>query len=192
MVINFIRFMIVLPLSVYNVLILIKAGKQSQRNPKIRLSVLIGLLAEFFQGLPLGPTSSQKHLVRNISAFGVPDEAGLLCCTWSEVVIAAFLANGGHYSQIKLSIMIIVNQSTLQMRISKLGSLESESGGILDACRRWSKGYRLGTVRAGSGIARKIGVGVRKSLGWVVCGWACGLLSAHFGCITNDHETNKD
>lgn len=113
LVINFIGSMIVLPLSVYYVLILIKAGKQSQRYPKIRLSVLIGLFAEFFKGLPLGPTSSQKHLIRNIPAFRVPNKASLLSSTGSEVIIAAFLANGWHYSQIKLSIMIIVNQSTL-------------------------------------------------------------------------------
>lgn len=102
--------MIIPPLSIYNVLILIKPSKQSQRYSKIRLPVLIGLFAEFLQGLPFGPAASQKHLVRNVPALRVPNKASLLRCARSEVVIAAFLANGGHYLQIKLSIMIIVNQ----------------------------------------------------------------------------------
>lgn len=191
MIINFIRFMIVLPLSVYNVLILVKTGKQSQRYSEIRLAVLIGLLAEFFQGLPLGPTSSQKHLIRNILALRVPNKASLLSGTGSEVVIAAFLANGWHYSQIKLSIMIIVNQSTLQMCISKWGSLGLESDGILDVCRRWLKGYRLKRAGTENGSERRIAVGVMKFSDWAAWSWVCSLLSLRFGCITNDQGTGK-
>lgn len=78
------------------------------------------------------------------------------------------------------------------MRISKWGFLGLESDGIRGACRIWLKGYHLGKVGVGNGNERKIGVGVMKFFGWVVCYCVCSLISMRFGCIPNVHETSKD
>lgn len=75
------------------------------------------------------------------------------------------------------------------MRISKVGSLGLELGGISGVCRRWLKGCRLGRVGVGNGRIRMGGKGGMRFWGLGVWGWVCSLLSLRFGCITNDRGT---
>lgn len=91
------QFGIIPPVSIDNVLILIIASEEGQRDPKVDLSMLIGFLIEFLYGLPFGPTASDQHLLRVLLALGVPNEAGLFGGAGAVVVVAAVLANGWHF-----------------------------------------------------------------------------------------------
>lgn len=97
LVISDCQFGIIPPVSIDNVFVLIIPCEESQRDPKVDLSMLIGFLIKFFYGLPFGPTASDEHLLRVFLALGVPDEAGFFRSAGAVVVVAAVLANGWHF-----------------------------------------------------------------------------------------------